>query len=152
MPAHITATDEVQITAAPAAVYRVLVDFERYADWWPPTVRASAVLVTPEVEGSELDIQPRGGPAFRCRVEQAVPGRLLALRYLTGPYQGVGIWTLEPVAGGTRVLYSIDLTSEHRLLRLFARITNLGRSHSRLMRPVLAGLKRVVVGRRVAVP
>ena len=152
MPARITATDEVHITATPAAVYRVLVDFERYAEWWPPTVRASAVSVTPQVEGSELEIQPRGGPAFRCRVEQALPGQLLALRYLTGPYEGVGIWTLKPVDGGTQVLYSIDLTSEHRLLRFLARFTNLGRSHSRLMRPVLAGLKRVVVGRRVAVP
>jgi len=149
MPARITATDEVHIAASPAAVYRVLVEFERYADWWPPTVRASAVSVTPQVEGSELEIQPRGGPAFRCRVEQAIPEQLLALRYLTGPYEGVGIWTLEAVAGGTRVLYTIDLTSEHRLLRFFARFTNLGRSHSRLMRPVLAGLRRAVVGRRV---
>lgn len=144
MAASIRATDEIQITAPPAAVYRVLTDFEQYRKWWPPAVRVRALSVVPEVVGSDLELHPRGGPAFRCRVEQAIPDSLLSLRYHEGPYAGLGVWSLEPVTGGTRVRYSVDLTSEHRLLRFFAKFTNLGRSHSRLMRPVLAGLRRAV--------
>jgi uncharacterized protein YndB with AHSA1/START domain len=146
MPASIRATDEIQITASPAVVYGVLTDFERYRDWWPPAVQVRTLAVVPEVVGSELELRPRGGPAFRCRVEQAIPDSVLSLRYHQGPYEGLGVWSLEPVTGGTRVRYTVDLTSEHRMLRFFAKFTDLGRSHSRLMRPVLAGLRRVVAG------
>jgi uncharacterized protein YndB with AHSA1/START domain len=146
MSASIRATDEIQVTASPAAVYRVLTDFEGYGEWWPPAVKVRALTVVPDVVGSDLEFRPRGGPAFRCRVEQAVPDSLLSLRYHEGPYAGLGIWSLEPVTGGTRVRYSVNLTSEHRMLRFFARFTDLGRSHSRLMGPVLAGLRRVVAG------
>jgi uncharacterized protein YndB with AHSA1/START domain len=145
-PTSITATDQILVPASPAAVWRVLADLNRYSAWWPKPVGIRATTITPELEGSDLEVRPRGGPAFHWLVERAVPDSLLLLRYHTGPYQGTGTWLLEPVLEGTRVVYALDLTTTHPLLRLIGRVTNLGRAHSRMMRPVLDRLRHAVTG------
>ena len=147
MPARIRATDTILIAAAPREVWRVLTDFTRYPAWWPDNVRVRAGDIPPGLVGTELDIRPKGGPGFRCRLEQLREEEELVFRYHAGPYQGTGAWRLTWTGSGTQVTYLTDLTSEHWLLRFFGRLTDLGRAHSRLMRPVLAGLRRAVTGR-----
>ena len=147
MAAAIRATDTILIAAAPREVWRVLTDFGRYQAWWPGNVPVRALQTPPELVGAELEIRPRGGPPFRCRLERLVAEEELVFRYCAGPYQGTGTWRLAWTGGGTAVSYTADLTSDQWLLRFFSRLTDLGRAHSRLMRPVLAGLRRTVSGR-----
>jgi uncharacterized protein YndB with AHSA1/START domain len=127
-------------------VWQVLTDFARYPDWWPRNIRISPAGAPADLVGTDLRIQPRGGPAFRCRLERLVPEAELVFRYHDGPYRGTGVWRLERTATGTRVSYQADLVSDHWLLRFFSRLTDLGGAHSRLMKPVLAGLRRAVAG------
>ena len=147
MAAAIRATDTILIAAAPREVWRVLTNFSRYQTWWPDNVPVRALEVPPTLVGAELEIRPKGGPPFRCRLDQLVEEEELVFRYHAGPYQGTGTWRLAWTGAGTEVSYTADLTSDHWLLRFFSRLTDLGRAHSRLMRPVLAGLRRTVTGR-----
>lgn len=147
MPARIQATDQIMIAAAPAEVWRVLTAFDTYHRWWPRNVRVTAVSTPADLIGTVLEIHPKGGPPFQCRLETAAPESELVFRYVEGPYQGIGTWRLAWTGAGTQVTYRADLTSDHWLLRFFARLTDLGGAHSRLMQPVLAGLRRAVTGR-----
>lgn len=146
MPAIIRATDQILVPAPPADVWRVLTDLAHYPDWWPRNIRVRPAANPAGLIGSDLEIQPRGGPAFRCRLEEMVPEAELRFRYHDGPYRGTGTWRLERAAIGTRVSYQADLESDHWLLRLLGRLTDLGRAHSRLMKPVLGGLRRAATG------
>lgn len=147
MPARIEATDRIAIAATPDEVWRVLTRFEGYPGWWPRNVRVRVLARPADLLGATLEIHPAGGPTFRCRLESLVPETELVFRYLDGPYQGTGTWRLAWTGAGTEVTYAADLTSDHWLIRFFARLTSLGGAHSRLMQPVLAGLRRAVTGR-----
>ena len=68
---------------------------------------------------SEVEIRPRGGRAFRCRVELLEPPRRMRERYPGDFIAGVGEWRLEAVACGTRVLYELDVVSFPKAQAIF---------------------------------
>lgn len=101
-----TVERSVEISAAPAEVWRVLVDFAAYPQWNPFVIRAAA----PDglVVGRELDVRIRNGGSetgFRPEVlavaverELRWVGRVVVPGLLDGEHS----FRLEAVAGGTR--------------------------------------------------
>ena len=68
----------------------------------------------------------------------------MRVRYYGGFVEGWGEWRLEPLGGGTRVIYDLDVHVAGRLVAFLARLIPLGRLHSRPMRGVLQNLERVL--------
>ncbi len=94
---------EIQITAPPDRVWRLLTDFASYPQWNPFIRRATG---KPR-EGAKLEVylQPSGarGMTFRPRVLKAEPDR--ELRWLghfliPGLFDGEHIFTIEPLEAG----------------------------------------------------
>lgn len=138
----IRAADERVVPFSAEQVWPVLLDFRRVPEWWPRSLRVKVVAVTADGVGSELEIHPRGGRAFRCRAESAETAHRLVMRY-PGPFiAGTGEWRLEPVPGGTRVIYTLDVVAQGRLVAWLGRWLNLGEIHSKSMRDVLENLER----------
>lgn len=99
----------VDIDAPPAAVWRVLVDFDRYGEW-NPFLRVAG---QPNL-GARLSVTVRpptkGATRFRPTVVAAAPNRELAWvghLFVPGLYDGEHRFTLEALDGGrTRVTQS----------------------------------------------
>lgn len=99
-----TITTDIEIDAEPAAVWAVLTDLDRFAEWNPFMVRAGG-RVAPG-ERLEVHLQPVGagrGMTFRPRVLVAEPGR--ELRWLGrlgfgGLFDGEHYFVLQERSGG----------------------------------------------------
>jgi hypothetical protein len=98
---------KLDIDAAPEAVWAVLGDLPSYSEWNPFIRQARGTVAAGE--RLALELQPTRGRAMRFRptVRVAEPdrelrwvGRLL----LPGLFDGEHRFTLEPVAGGTRLV------------------------------------------------
>mgnify|MGYP003434810747 CR=1 FL=1 len=96
----------------------------RYPQWYPPSLHLHVRAVTAAGIGSEVELRPRGGRAFRCRVESLEAPRRLRLRYPGDFIVGTGVWRLD------------------------GWLLPLGKIHSKFMREVLESLERET-GRRV---
>lgn len=148
MTTPIRAVDERVLPFAPDQIWPVLADVAASPRWWPDSIRLTVLRVSPEVAGSEFEVCPRGGRAFRCRVEAIEPPRRMQMHYGDGFVTGSGEWRLEAVAGGTRVAYALDVQAQGWLVTLLGRLLPLGKIHSKTMRQVLESLERET-GRRV---
>lgn len=102
----------VQIDAAPARVWQVLVDFSDYPDWSPRLTLAGR----PE-PGQRLHVTAAApgekGMRFNPVVLAAEPGRVLRWRgrvLLPGLCDGVHEFVLTPSAGGTRLVHAEDFS------------------------------------------
>jgi len=134
---------------SPADVWRVLRDVAAYPDWWPGRLRLKVLRAEREFVGSEVELRPFGGQPFRCRIDAADEPRAITTRYFGGFITGRGVWRLEPSDSGTRVRYELDVVAEGVVVAALARIVDLGRLHSRLMRDVFAGLQGALDSRHV---
>lgn len=132
------------VAAAPEAVHDILVDLERYPDWWPQ-VRAVAKL---------------GPDDARVLCRSALPYTLdlvlhaehreppLLETTISGDLDGVVRWRLLPADGGTRMEFEQDV----RVGRLLALASYVARplltwNHHRMMDGCIAGLRaRLGVG------
>lgn len=102
-------TASVIADSPPDAVWRVLADGPRWAEWnervawlWIETSLAPGNLVT---------IKPTSGRQTAYVIEDAVPQRRLVLRLTFGPVAALRLtWTLAPHDGGTRIDASIAIT------------------------------------------
>ncbi|HEU4811995.1 MAG TPA: SRPBCC family protein [Nocardioides sp.] len=126
------------VAAAPEAVHDVLVDLERYPDWWPQ-VRAVAKL---------------GPDDARVLCRSALPYTLdlvlhaehreppLLETTISGDLDGVVRWRLVPAAGGTRMEFEQDVRVG-RLLGLASYVARplLTWNHHRMMDGCIAGLR-----------
>ena len=140
----IRATDEVVVPLPPGEVWRVLADVGGYSRWWPRSLGLRVLSGGATLIGTELELRPFGGRPFRCRVEAVEEPRRMRVRYSGGFVEGCGEWRLEPLGGGTRVIYDLDVRVAGRLVAFLARLIPLGRLHSRPMRGVLQNLERVL--------
>lgn len=148
----IVATDATTIPGSTSDVWCVLADIGRYPLWWPKSVRVRVTLGATAIPGTELEIRPFGGRPFRCRVESVEEPRRIAMRYVGGFIEGRGEWTLEPLGRETRVTYRLDVRAQGRLVVLLGRVLDLAALHSRLMRSILANLRREVADERGRTP
>ena len=126
------------VAAAPEAVHDVLVDLERYPDWWPQ-VRAVAKL---------------GPDDARVLCRSALPYTLdlvlhaehreppLLETTISGDLDGVVRWRLVPADGGTRMEFEQDVRVG-RLLGLASYVVRplLAWNHHRMMDGCIAGLR-----------
>jgi uncharacterized protein YndB with AHSA1/START domain len=105
-----TVRETAHIAAAPGKVYAALI---APADWWSSshTFSGNAANMTFDARagGSWCETLPNGGSALLMTVARVVPGKALVLRGGLGPFQtmaveGVMVWSLTPVAGGTDVM------------------------------------------------
>jgi ribosome-associated toxin RatA of RatAB toxin-antitoxin module len=117
-----------------------LLDFASYPRWWPAQLRIRVLRTTPDHVGSRIEVRPRGG-WFICEIAQVIPNREILIHYVDGVHRGTGRWTVEPVDGGTRVCYQIDLEPHGSLPRLLSHALNFARLHSRMMVKVFDGLE-----------
>ena len=137
----IRAVDERLLPFAPNQIWPVLADVKGFPNWYPPSLKLKVMAVTLDGIGSELEIRPRGGRAFRCRVESLAPPGRLRMRYPGDFIVGTGEWRLEAVAGGTQVLYELDVIAHGMLAAWLEKLLPLGKLHSKLMREVLKNLE-----------
>ncbi len=92
MPAApIQAVDERVLPFAPDQGWPVLADVNGYPQWYLPSLHLQGRAVTANGIGSEVELHPRGGRAFRCRVESLAAPRRLRLRYPGEELDGVTI-------------------------------------------------------------
>ena len=116
MTTPIRAVDERVLPFAPDQIWPVLADVNGYPQWYPSSLHLQVRAVTADGIGSELEIRPRGGRAFRCRVESLEGPRRLRLRYPGDFIVGTGEWRLDAAPGGTRVVYELDVVAHGRLV------------------------------------
>ena len=101
MTTPIRAVDERVLPFVPDQIWPVLADVTGYPQWYPPSLHLQVRAVTADGIGSEVELRPRGGRAFRCRVEALEPPRRLRLRYPGDFIVGTGEWRLDAAPGGT---------------------------------------------------
>jgi coenzyme Q-binding protein COQ10 len=143
----IRAVDERMLPFVPDQIWPVLAEVKGYPNWYPRSLNVKVLAATADGIGSELEIRPRGGRAFRCRVESFKPPHRMRMRYPGNFIEGVGEWRLEAVTGGTRVVYELDVVANGRLVAWLSRLLPLGLLHSKSMREVLENLEREMARR-----
>jgi carbon monoxide dehydrogenase subunit G len=137
----------IVLPTTPREAWDVLMDWERQADWM---LDADSVTVISEVRegvGVRLAVRTRlfGIPAFTEPMEVTVwePHRRLQIEH-GSIVSGLGTWTLQPVAGGTKFTWTEQVE---------LRIPVGGELAARLYRPVMrmlmnramSGLRRHVI-------
>jgi uncharacterized protein YndB with AHSA1/START domain len=137
----ICAVDERVIPLPPEKVWQVLADISRYPDWYPHSLNLKLLTMTANGVGSELELRPRGGRAFRCRVESLEPPRRIRIRYPGDFIIGIGEWRLKAEMGGSRVFYELDVLANGLLAACLGKLLPLGKLHSKLMQEVLKNLE-----------
>lgn len=137
----ITARDQATIPATPARVWAVLADVRGYPGWWPQDLGLRVLSFAPDILGSEVEIRPRGGCPFKCRIIAADPPRRMEMRYFGGFVEGTGVWEIAPDGDGARVTYTLDARAHGWLVAVLARFMDLGKAHSRQMHGVFEGLR-----------
>ena len=140
MLTRIRAVDSLELPHPPETIWPVLANLADYPRWWPADFDVRVIATTPELVGSEVDVQPPRGIRFRARVESVEPLRRLRFAYLGRALAGHGEWRLEPLATGTRVVYDLDVQAGGWLVALLARVMSLDAVHSRQMASVLRHL------------
>ena len=95
---------QIDVDAEAATVYRALTTSDGVAGWWTTKNQTSGTVG--EVDRMRFPDAPM---AWELRVDEAVPGKLLARHCVGGPPDWVGTdvrFTLEPApGGGTRVTF-----------------------------------------------
>ena len=140
--APIKARDERIIPFSPEQIWAVLADIPASPRWWPPSVKLTVLSLSPGIVGSEMQIHPRGGRPFRCRIEAITPPQRMLMRYGNGFVTGTGEWRLEAEGGGSRVTYDIDVIATGWMAWLLGKLLPLGRIHSREMAKILEALEQ----------
>jgi uncharacterized protein YndB with AHSA1/START domain len=111
---------QIDIAAEPAAVYRALTTSDGVAGWW--TTRNQTHGAVGKVDQMWF---PDAPIAWELRVDEAVPGKLLARHCVGGPPPWVGTdvrFALEPAPDdGTRVVF--DHTGFAQVDEMFRRVT-----------------------------
>ena len=102
------AVNEIEVAAAPEAVFAVLADPERYADWVVGAAETDELDPSWPAEGATLRYEAGAGPLTVAGVTEVVesePPRRLVLRALVPSLGEVAIeLELEASAAGTRVV------------------------------------------------
>lgn len=142
-PARTWSFRDTWTVAAPRpAVFSVLVDLQRYPEWWPQ-VRAVA-----KVTDDRARVLCRSSLPYELDLVLDAVHReedLLETR-VSGDLTGVVRWRLTPVAGGTRMDFEQDVVVTGRLPSLLAAAAApLARwNHHRMMAGCVSGLRSLL--------
>jgi uncharacterized protein YndB with AHSA1/START domain len=105
---------EIEIDRSPADVFDVLTDPEQLSSWQTTTVAVKRDRQGPLVVGERFDEVHRAmGRETPSTVEVVdfEPGKLFALRIVSGPLPLDGRWELSPTASGTRLTFTGEARS-----------------------------------------
>jgi uncharacterized protein YndB with AHSA1/START domain len=113
------------VNAPTDLVYDILSDAETYPRWWPEVYLA--VRVEPASDGGAIGtrahLHTRGRLPYTltwtAETLHADRPHTFEIR-ATGDFEGSGIWTLQPVAAGTRAAFEWRIRAEKPLLRTFS--------------------------------
>ena len=127
------------VPAPRAAVFEVLVDLQRYPEWWPQ------VLAVAKVTDDRARVLCRSSLPYELDLLLEAVHReedLLETR-IWGDLTGVVRWRLTPVAGGTRMDLEQEVVVSGRLRPvLAAAAAPIARwNHDRMMAGCIAGLR-----------
>ena len=100
----------IHIDAPPAAVWSVLKDIERWPDWTPSITFARIRCEGPLEPGLQADLITRGAGPATWSVTEAKPGASFAWEASVRGIHVLADHVLTPVAGGTDVLLSVDVS------------------------------------------
>lgn len=134
------------VAAPPEQVRDVLLDLERYSEWWPQ-VRAVAKIDDDTARVLCRSTLPYPLDLVLHAEERGL--RLLRTR-ITGDLDGWSAFRLEPAAAGTHLVYEQEVVVAHRWLGVAARVLRplLRWNHDRMMAGCQAGLARRLAGRQ----
>jgi len=149
-PTRITREDSVLLQADTDRVFKVLLDFHSYKDWWPRYIRFQFDDPGPVKVGARLRISYQTSVRWVAEVTAIETNRRIAFRYGQGAWEGTAEWTLKPELDGIRVSYSIDIVPVPFWLRTLGRFLDLGAIHSKQMQGVLGNLGSILGSRRLA--
>jgi len=129
-----------EVAAPVDAVRDLLVDLERYPEWWPQVVAVASLgpddarVLCRSTLPYTLDLVLHAVSREAPRLEVEVAGDL------TGAVR----WHLSPTATGTRLDFAQDVTVQGRLLGWASYVGRplLAWNHDRMMAGCLAGLRR----------
>ena len=112
--------DEWRVPAPVDAVYDLLSCPREYPSWWGDAFLEGEGDSGPAAPGKRARLVTRGLLPYRLRWElvcvEAQAPRLLVSR-IQGDFVGEGIWTLTPVAGGTRAVLEWRVEVRKGLIR-----------------------------------
>ena len=117
---------------------------DAYPQWYPRTLMLRLLRYQPGLIGSEIELRPLGGRAFKCRFVAVDAPVRLRVEYYGGFIEGWGEWRLDPYGSGTRVVYELDVRALGRLVAWAGALVPLGRIHSHQMQGVLRRLEKRV--------
>jgi Polyketide cyclase / dehydrase and lipid transport len=129
-----------ELAADADRIQQVLVDLERYPEWWPEVVAVAKIdddrarVLCKSRLPYTLDLVLTAVRREPRRLESRIEGDLV----------GVALWRLEADGATTRVDYTQDVVVTHRVLRPLTRMMRgpMEWNHARMMAGCRAGLER----------
>jgi hypothetical protein len=124
----------------------VILDIERYPDWWTNFRKVRVVQGDGKSIGSMIWCEVRGSLPYSLRytleVMQADEYRCLSLRS-TGDLVGTGRWEFQELPNETQALYYWDVATTNPILNLIAPLAKglLARNHQEVMANGYAALR-----------
>ena len=141
-----------RFTAPLQKVWSVVLDIERYPEWWKNFRRVQIMRGDGKSVGSVIACEVRGSLPYSLNyaleVREAEEYRHLLLRS-TGDLVGTGRWEfLDAEPGIVKALYFWDVATTNPILNLVARLAKgaLARNHERVMANGYAALRPHVEG------
>lgn len=145
--------DEVVIDASPDRVWAALVaELNGARRFWVPANTFEAGRTPPQQVGGETHVTVHtkgvgnGGPKlrFRSRTTAVEPQRRLTGEYVDGGFRGVNEFLLEPLADGSTLLSMRFTAVPHGVVKLMARVADIGAEHSAATRAAFVKLGELV--------
>jgi ribosome-associated toxin RatA of RatAB toxin-antitoxin module len=122
-------------------IWETIIDFEKYSEWWPSTVKLEVLEMMKGLKGSRIKAKPYGGLAFVCEVVDVQPRAKLLMEY-SGVYKGTGGWSITENDGHCGVEYDINLEINNAFIRLLSYLLPVEKIHYNLMNDVFSGLEK----------
>ncbi|CRK62122.1 hypothetical protein [Alloactinosynnema sp. L-07] len=149
--------DEAFINTSPDVVWQALIaELGGARRWWVPTNTFEAGAIPADKVGAEVHVTvhtkgvDKGGPKlkFTSRTTGVVPGRSLTTEYIDGAFRGTGDFLLEEIDGGKRTKLSMHFKGAPQgMLKMLAKVKDLGEAHSQGTQGAFANLNALVGSR-----
>ena len=145
--------DETVIDASPDRVWAALVaELNGARQFWVPANTFAPGSTPPEQLGGETHVTvhtkgvDKGGPKLRftSRTTAVTPQRRLAGEYVHGGLRGSNEYVLEPLRDGSTLLSMHFRATPNGVVKLMARVADIGAEHSTATRAAFARLADIV--------
>ena len=97
----------IEIDASPEKVWQIVEPIERHVDWMHDAVAIRFVSDQTRGVGTAFFCDTKVGPirlTDKMEITEWVPGKAMGVKHI-GIVTGTGVFTLEPIANGTKTLF-----------------------------------------------